>query len=189
MGIDDNLRAAQERQRSEARAEADKQAAIEQKRLDYHAEESTVAAEISAVIRRAQDLLDAKHEWCPVETFMPSRFERSLAYCDGRPLSFPTSLGSEEFVLLPTGHIIRVQRWLRRREAHSAVTIDEWSAVRVQVARSNPAVEASSHYDDAFDSRWPTDKALSTMQRNLVWVRERVEDAVARMLADAGIHP
>jgi hypothetical protein len=187
MGIDEDLRAAQERQRSAEHAEERKQAEIEQKRLAYHAEEDTTAAAISAAIHRAHGLLDTEQRWIGVDVFAPTRFPRSDGKCDGRILSLP-HLESEEFVLFPNGYITRIQRRRKRHEAEPAITIDQWSANLVRQLRAHSSSEASTLYDDAFSSRWPDDRALSNLKSNLGWVRSNVQDAVARMLTEAEVH-
>lgn len=188
MGIDEDLRAAQERQRSAECAEERKQAEIEQKQMAYQAEEDTTAAAISVAVRRAHGLLDAKQKWTGVDVFAPTRFPRSDGKCDGRILSFPASSAPEEFVLFPNGYITPIQRHRKRHEADPAITIEQWSATLVRQLRAHSSSEASSHYDDAFNRRWPNDRALSSLQSNLGWVRSRVQDAVARMLTEAEIH-
>ncbi len=59
--------------------------------------------------------------------------------------------------------------------------------LRAAQHRQRSAEASLSYYDDAFNIRWPNPRALSSMQSKLTWVRERVRDAVAQMLAEAEI--
>jgi hypothetical protein len=186
MGIDDDLRAAQHRQQSESTAAEQKRAETERRRSSYDAEEKTVVAEVSAALRRAQQLLDAQSKWEPIQAYASSRFAPGSDFLKGRLLPLPSSLS---YVLLATGHIIYTQTWLKRREANSPAKIEEWSAGWVREARIDSRTESRrSLYEDAFSDRWPNDQSLSRMQQQLAGVRASTVDAVGRMLARAEIY-
>jgi hypothetical protein len=188
MGIDDDLRAAQHRQRAQASAEERTRAELEQKRSAYHAEEAIVAAEVAAIVTRAQQLLDAHGKWERIQVFAHSRFAPDRAYFDGRIIPFPTSFAPSESALLATGHIASIQTWLRLRDASDAPTIEQWSTSRVHNARFDARTESrQSFYNQAFEGRFPSGQSLGRMQAQLAGVRVSVQDAVALMLSDAEV--
>lgn len=188
MGIDDDLRAAQHRQRTQASAEERIRTELEQKRSDYHAEEAAVAVEIAAIFRRAQQLLETHGKWEHIQVFARSRFASGRAYFDGRIIPFPTSFPARESALLATGHIATIQTWLRSRDASDPPTIEQWSRSRAQNARFDVRTDSGqSFYDQAFEGRYPSAQSLGQMQAQLAGIRPSVQDVVARMLSDAEV--
>jgi hypothetical protein len=188
VGIDEDLRAAQHRQRTQASAEERARAELEQKRSAYHTEEAAVASEIAAIFRRAQQLLETHGKWERIQIFAHSRFAPGRAYFDGRIIPFPTSFPARESALLATGHIATIQTWLRSRDASDAPTIEQWSRSRAQSSRFDARTESSqSFYDQAFEGRYPSAQSLGQMQTQLAGVRLSVQDVVARMLSDAEV--
>jgi hypothetical protein len=188
MGIDEDLRAAQHRQRAQASTDERTGAELEQKRSAYHEQEAVVAAEIAAIFRRAQQLLDTHSKWERIQVFAHSRFAPGRAYFDGRIIPLPTSFPARESALLATGHIASIETWLRLRDASDMPSIEQWSTSRAHNARYDARTEsARSFYDRAFEGRYPSAQSLGQMQAQLAGIRASMQDVVALMLAGAEV--
>jgi hypothetical protein len=187
MGIDDALRAGQNRHRENASKEELEAAEREAARERYHAKEAATANDIAAAARRALQLLVERGTPEEVQVWARPRIGPNRGMVYGWCIPDLEARYSRE-ILLDTGQIAQITPHLSRRDAKDTMTAEAWAAAHVKAARSAPNFETpGTLYREAFDRPWSNERAVPAMEARLDSVRTGVMNVLGKMLTDAGV--
>jgi len=196
LGIEDELRAAQERAQRESQDADDAHARREATRAAYHAEEAALTAELLAAARRTFELLVDRGERQEIQVWARPRLGPNHGLVHGWRIPDPvhgTSFRAAKRALVVTGEVVMVQPGSKRSDASKPMNLETWIANEVKRARFEIKPDQSyedaltNHYEMAFGGRYYNQHYVARMQQQLASMRGRVMNTLAEMLSEAGV--
>jgi len=191
MGIDEELRAAQQRRARDLAAQEQSERSRVTRQEAYHAEEAALIAELSEAGQRMTELLIAADRPGEVQVLARSRLRRDGGLVRGWRMSAP--LWGPERVLLPSGDLVMQHPGSKDAKELGPMPLDTWiehqvMRARFEFPRSEFAESGLNYYKLAFGGRSsPSEQYIKEMRHQLEAIRSRVLDIFGEVLTRAEI--